>query len=153
MKHTHKKICAVHGEGAVSDQMCQKWFGKFWAGDFSLGDAPQLGKLVEVASDQIETLIENNQFYTTQTIANILQISKSIKLLVKMENVSFALDGVAQWTECLPVNWKVTGSIPSQGRCLGCGPDLQVGARNWWSMYLLDIDISFPLFLPSLPSP
>ena len=24
-----KKICAVYGEGAVTDQMCQKWFEKF----------------------------------------------------------------------------------------------------------------------------
>ena len=24
-----KKICAVYGEGAVTDQMCQKWFAKF----------------------------------------------------------------------------------------------------------------------------
>ena len=26
--HT-KKFCAVYGEGAVTDQMCQKWFEKF----------------------------------------------------------------------------------------------------------------------------
>ena len=24
-----KKVCAVHGEGAVTVQMCQKWFAKF----------------------------------------------------------------------------------------------------------------------------
>ena len=28
LKHK-KKICAVHGEGAVADQICQKWFVKF----------------------------------------------------------------------------------------------------------------------------
>ena len=33
---THKKICAVCGEGAVADQTCQKWFAKFCAGHFSL---------------------------------------------------------------------------------------------------------------------
>ena len=38
---TQKKICAVYGEGAVTDQICQKWFAKFRAGDFSLDDAPQ----------------------------------------------------------------------------------------------------------------
>ena len=26
--HTHK-ICAVPGEGAMTDSMCQKWFAKF----------------------------------------------------------------------------------------------------------------------------
>ena len=25
----HKKICAVYGEGAETDWMCQKWFVKF----------------------------------------------------------------------------------------------------------------------------
>ena len=33
-----------------------------------------------------------------------------------------ALAGVAQWIERWPANQKVTGSIPSWGTCLGCGP-------------------------------
>ena len=36
--------------------------------------------------------------------------------------------------------------IPSQCTCLAWGPDLQLGAY-----YLCHIDISFPLFFPSLP--
>ena len=43
-----KRICAA----------CQKWFAKFRAGDLSLVDAPGSTRLVEVDSDQIETLIE-----------------------------------------------------------------------------------------------
>ena len=78
-----KKICAERGEGAVTDRMCQKWFAKFHTGDFSLDDAPRLGRPAEVESDQIETLIENSQ----QEIADIVKISKSINLLVKMKNV------------------------------------------------------------------
>ena len=74
---TQKKICAVYGEGAVTDQTCQKWFEKFHAGDFSLDHAPRSGRPIEVDSDQIETLIENNQRYTTWEIAHILRISKS----------------------------------------------------------------------------
>ena len=38
--NTHKNICAVYREGAVTDLMCQKWFAKFHAGDFSLEDTP-----------------------------------------------------------------------------------------------------------------
>ena len=30
-----KIICAVYGEGAVTDRTCQKWFVKFCAEDFS----------------------------------------------------------------------------------------------------------------------
>ena len=85
------KICVVYGEGAMTDQACQKWFAKFCARDFSLDNAPQLDRIVEVDSDQIKTLIGNNEYYTTWEIADILKISKSIKLLVKMKNVSFIL--------------------------------------------------------------
>ena len=60
-----KKISAVYGEGAVTDRMCQKWFEKFPAGYFSLDDAPWSVKLIEVDINQTETLIENNQHYTT----------------------------------------------------------------------------------------
>ena len=35
------------------------------------------------------------------------------------------LAGVAQWIERGPVNQKVTGSIPTQGTCLGCRPGPQ----------------------------
>ena len=38
----------VYGEGAVTDQTCQKWFAKCCAGDFSLDDAPRSGRPVEV---------------------------------------------------------------------------------------------------------
>ena len=67
----------MYGEGAVTDRTCQKWFVKFCAGDFSLDSAPWSGRPVEVDSDQIQTLIENNQHYTTRKIADILKISKS----------------------------------------------------------------------------
>ena len=100
---TPKKICAVYGEGAVTDLKCQKWFAKFWAGDFQLDDTPWSGRPVEVDSYKIETLIENNQCYTTQKIVDILKISKSIKLLVKMKNVFQFMEKTKQtfWpTQC-----------------------------------------------------
>ena len=49
----------------------------FPAGDFSLDHAPWSGRRVEVDSNQIKTLTENNQHYTTWETANILKISKS----------------------------------------------------------------------------
>ena len=59
------KICAVDGEGDVIDGLCRKWFVKFGVEYFSLDDAPQLGRAVEVDSDPTETLTENNQCSTT----------------------------------------------------------------------------------------
>ena len=84
--HT-KKICAVNGKGAVTGRICQKWLEKVCAGDFSLGGVLRSGRLVEVDSDDIKTLIENNQHYIAQDIADILKIPKSIKLLVKMKTM------------------------------------------------------------------
>ena len=40
MQKKKKKICAVYGEGAVTDQTGQKWFVKFRTGDVLLDDAP-----------------------------------------------------------------------------------------------------------------
>ena len=64
---------------------------KVLARDFSLDNAPWSGRPVEIDNNQIKTLVKNNQHYTMQEIANILKISKSIKLLVKMKNVPFIL--------------------------------------------------------------
>ena len=54
-----------------------------------MDSAPQSGKSAEVDSDQIETLIENNLCSTIWEMANILKISKSIKLSVKMKTVVY----------------------------------------------------------------
>ena len=51
-----KKTCAVYGEGAVTGRVCQKWFVRFGAGDFSLDNALWSGSPVEVDNDQIKTL-------------------------------------------------------------------------------------------------
>ena len=59
------------------------------------------------------------------------------------------LAGVAQWIASWPAKWKATGSIPSQGTCLGCRLVPSWGhARGNWLLYLSHIDVSLPLFLP-----
>ena len=47
------KVCAAYGEGAMTDWLCQKWFVKFCAGDFSVDNVAWLGRPVKVDSDQI----------------------------------------------------------------------------------------------------
>ena len=84
--HNVKNICAVYGKDAVTDLTCQNWFVKFRVGDFLLDNASRSGQSLEFDRDQTKTLIENNQCYTMQEIADILKIFKSIKLLMKMKN-------------------------------------------------------------------
>ena len=82
-----KKMCAVYGEGAVTDWTCQSGLQSFRL------DIPHWSMLyswVEQLSWQRSNRdIENNQRYTMQEIITLLKISKSIKLLVKMKNVFF----------------------------------------------------------------
>ena len=72
-----KVICAVYGDDAVTDWTCQKWFVKFCAGDFLLDIASQSGRPVQLDSYHIETLIENNQCYTTWEITDKIKCWKS----------------------------------------------------------------------------
>ena len=88
LKHTKAGVCSVWRRRCDRSNVSEV-VAKFRAGGFSLDDAPQLGNLAEVDSDQIETLIENNQCPTMREIADTRNISKSIQLLVKMKNVSY----------------------------------------------------------------
>ena len=84
-----RKTCAVSGEGAVTNRTCQRWLAKLCAGEFSLDDVPRSGRPGEVDSDQIKTLTENNQRSITWELDDILKISKSTQLLVKMKKCVF----------------------------------------------------------------
>ena len=73
-----KIICAVYGEGAVTDRTCQKWRAKFHAGDFSLDNVPLSGrslKLIAIHSNiNWEQSVLHHEGASSQ---NILRISKS----------------------------------------------------------------------------
>ena len=66
----------MYGEGAVTDRV-SKVVCKVLCWRFSLDNAPRSGRPFEVESDQIETLTENDQRYTTKEKADIFKISKS----------------------------------------------------------------------------
>ena len=54
---------------------------------------------------------------------------------------------MAQTVGCHPTKRKVTGSIPGQGTCLGCGFSPWVRACERQS---IDVSLSHPCFFPSL---
>ena len=48
--------------------------------------------------------------------------NKVVRIRIKdINNAVIALAGMAQWTECLPANQKVAGSIPNQGNAWSVG--------------------------------
>jgi len=75
---TRKKICAVYGEDAVSDRMCQKWFAKFRSGEMNIEDIPRSGRPVTTDVDQITALIDSDRQITVREIAARLNIGKSV---------------------------------------------------------------------------
>ena len=91
----------MYGEGAVTDQTHQKWFVKFCAGDvpcyWMLDATPWSIRPVEVDNHQIKILIENNLRYAMWELDDICKISKSIKVLVKMKNLSYFMEK-SKWT-------------------------------------------------------
>ena len=65
-----------------------------------------------------------------------------------IENIFWALAGVTPWIERRPVNQRVTGSIPSQGTCLGCWPGPSRGrARGNHTLMFLSLSFSLPSLL------
>ena len=82
----------MYGEDAVADRMCQEWLAKFCAGDFSLDDTPRSGRPVEVDSDQIESLIENNQLYHSGDSRHTQNIQIN-KFIGENEKCAFLFDG------------------------------------------------------------
>ena len=71
----------MFGEGAMTDPMCQKWFVKFYAGDFSLEDAPQSGRPLKLLTIKWRHPLKLSTLYS-MGIAGILKISKlSMKII------------------------------------------------------------------------
>ena len=75
--HTQKDLCSVQRRccdwSNMSKVVCEVLCWRF-----SPDNAPGSGRQVEVDSNQIKTLIENNQHYTMQDIADLFKILKSI---------------------------------------------------------------------------
>ena len=85
-------------------------------------------------------------FIPPRNQVNHTLISCISKNLSPLKNSHTAQAGVAQWTECQPVNQRIAGSIPSQGICLGwrSGPLHEGRARGNYTLMFLSLSFSFP---------
>ena len=55
-----KVICSVYGDNAVTVRTCQNWFERFRQGDFSLEDKERSGRPLEMVTDELEALLEED---------------------------------------------------------------------------------------------
>lgn len=74
---THKKICNVYGEDALTERVCQKLFKRFRDGNFDLEDSARSGRPVEVDSGEIKAILDSDSRKSTTDIATALNISES----------------------------------------------------------------------------
>ena len=99
------------------------------------------------ASDLLERLwgsyIENSIFSACQIVLQN-EVSKKKQEEMLQENRKQGLNCGAHLVEHIPANWKVFGSIPAQGTCLGWG------ARE---RYSIDVTHTHWCFSPSLYAP
>ena len=75
---------------------------------------------------------------------HLSQLNSCDEAITWINKWDWALAGVAQWTECWPVNQRVTGSIPSQGTCLISGQFLSRGCTRG-THTLMFVSLSFSL--------
>ena len=76
-------------------------------------------KTLEKELNKMEISNLSDTEFKTLVIRMLKEFSEDLN---SMKRSSQALDGVAQWIECQPVNQRITDSNPSQLICLGCGP-------------------------------
>ena len=92
-----RNICAVYGDGAVSDSTCRSWFAKFRSGDTTLTDAPHTGRQVDFDDEALQALLKTNPRQTTRELAAQLNCSH-----VTVEHHLHALNKVNKYGSWLP---------------------------------------------------
>ena len=95
----------------------------------------------------LQVLEDKAFFFLSRSLSLSLDLLWCFYLLFNVSIRTLALTGVAQWIECQPARQKLAGLIPSQGTCLGCGPDPQLGA---WERQLIYVSLTHRCFSPSL---
>lgn len=72
-----REICAIEGEGFVSETTARKWFNRFNDGDTSLQDQPRSGRPSMVDSEIVRQAVEATPNTSTRRLSNELGASKS----------------------------------------------------------------------------
>ncbi|KAK2581561.1 hypothetical protein KPH14_005212 [Odynerus spinipes] len=65
------KLCEIYGPG-ISVSQGQKWFQRFWSGNYSLEDEPRPGRLHVFDDDLLRTMVEQNPRITVEELAEQL---------------------------------------------------------------------------------
>lgn len=70
-----KKICAVYGQGTLSEATAKRWFSRFRSGNFDIKDAPRPGRPITQKVDEIVAKVEQDRHISSHEVAKELNIT------------------------------------------------------------------------------
>jgi hypothetical protein len=82
-------ICSTIGKDVLTIRTTQHWFNRFQNGNFELNDLPRSGRPLEVDTDLLKQLIEEEPRLTTRSLAEQLGCSHTAveKHLIQLDKV------------------------------------------------------------------
>ena len=81
---SHRILVEVHGDRALSERTCQKWFARFKSGDFDLEDQERAGYPKKFEDTELEALLDEDPCETQEELALSLEVTQqNISLRLK----------------------------------------------------------------------
>ena len=74
---SHRILVEVHGEHALAERTCQKWFARFKSGDFALEDEERPGQPRKFEDEKLEALLNEDCCQTQEELAEYLGVSQA----------------------------------------------------------------------------
>ena len=65
---SHRILVEVHGEHALAERTCQKWFARFKSGDFGLEDEECHGQPKKLEDEELEALLDEDCCQTQEEL-------------------------------------------------------------------------------------
>lgn len=90
-----RNIRSVYGNEALSVRTCQRWFGQFRSGNFSLEDSPRSGRPSSVNIELLQTVVEENPKQTARELAK--QFNTSHTSIIKHLHELGKVSKLGQW--------------------------------------------------------
>ena len=74
---SHRILVKVHGEHALAERTCQKWFARFKSGDFGLEDEERPGQPKKFEDEALEALLDEDSCQTQEELAESFGVTQA----------------------------------------------------------------------------
>ena len=74
---SHRILVEVHGEHALAERACQKWFARLKSGDFGLEDEERHRQPKKFENEEVEALLDEGCCQTQEELAESLGVTQA----------------------------------------------------------------------------